>query len=92
MDPVKRPTLKDFLTVPCGTVMETVWLSVNLEYLIREWAISMQPDHGQLPGASGRAFAEWLNDEWNGWTEEEEVPVQKILEGAVSEWCGGRSF
>lgn len=92
MDAVKRPTLKDFLHVPCGEVLETVWLAVNLEYLIREWAISMQPEHGQLPGASGRAFAEWLNDGWNGWTEEEEVTVQKILEGAVSEWCGGRSF
>lgn len=89
---MKRPTLKDFLHVPCGEVLETVWLAVNLEYLIREWAISMQPEHGQLPGASGRAFAEWLNDGWNGWTEEEEVTVQKILEGAVSEWCGGRSF
>lgn len=89
---MKRPTLKDFLHAPCGEVLETVWLAVNLEYLIREWAISMQPEHGQLPGASGRAFAEWLNDGWNGWTEEEEVTVQKILEGAVSEWCGGRSF
>lgn len=24
--------------------------------------------------------------------EEEDVKVQKILEGAVTEWCGGRSF
>lgn len=89
---MRRPTLKDFLHVPCGEVLETVWLAVNLEYLIREWAISMHPDHGQLPGASGRAFAEWLNDGWNGWTEEPEFTVQKILEGAVAEWCGGRTF
>lgn len=89
---MRRPALKDFLALPCGEVLGVVLFSVNLENLIREWAISMQPDHGQLPGASGRAFAEWLNDGWNGWTEEEDVPVQKILEGAVSEWCGGRSF
>lgn len=89
---MKRPKLKEFLVLPCGQVLEMVLFSVNLESLIREWAIGMEPDQGGLPGASGRAFAEWLNDGWNGWTEEEDVPVQKILEGAVAEWCGGRSF
>lgn len=89
---MKQPTLKDFLPVPCGQVLTTVWLSVNLEYLIREWAISQAPGHGQLPGASGRAFAEWLGNGWADWTEDAGMPVQKILEGAVSEWCGGRSF
>lgn len=89
---MRQPTLKEFLASECGTILERALFATYLEDLIHEWAISMQPDHGQLPGASGRAFAEWLNHEWDGWTEEEEVPVQKILEGAVAEWCGGRSF
>lgn len=94
MEAVKRPTLKAFLPMECGEVdLESDNPIGNyLESLIREWAIGMQPTEGQLPGASGRAFAEWLSDEWNDWTEEEEVPVQKILEGAVIEWCGGRTF
>ena len=89
---MKRPTLKAFLAMPCGEVTDDIPTSRNLEELIHEWAISMQPEHGQLPGVSGRAFAEWLDDQWNGWTEEEDVPVQKILDGAVTEWCGGRTF
>lgn len=76
----------------CGAVLDTALFAAYLEDLIRVWAISTQPGHGQLPAVSGRAFAEWLNNEWLNWTGEEEVPVQKILEGAVSEWCGGRSF
>lgn len=92
MEAVKRPTLKDFLSVECGEVLETAWLAVNLEYLIREWARGTGPTEGQLPADSGRAFAEWLNNVWDNWTDEPEVSVQKILEGAVSEWCGGRSF
>lgn len=92
MDAVKRPTLKEFLVLPCGDVLGNPPVSVHLENLIREWAISMQSDHGQLPGTSGAAFAQWLDEGWGEWTEEGEVTVQKILEGAVSEWCGGRSF
>lgn len=92
MEAVKRPTLKDFLSVECGEVLETVWLSIYLESLIAEWARGTGPTEGQLPDVSSRAFAEWLDHVWSDWTEEPEVSVQKILEGAVSEWCGGRSF
>lgn len=86
----RRSALKDFLAMECGAVTEQY--DTCLTDLIREWAIGMGPTQGQLPGASGRAFAEWLNYGWEGWTEEEDVPVQKILEGAVTEWCGGRTF
>lgn len=89
---MKRPTLKVFLEMPCGQALEDIPVSVNMESLIREWAISPQPDHGQLPGTSGAAFAQWLDEGWDGWTEEPEVTVKDVLEGAVSEWCGGRSF
>lgn len=89
---MRRPVLKDFLALECGTVLELALYATYLEDLIREWAIGPGPSEGQLPGASGRAFAEWLSIEWDDWTEEEDVPVQKILEGAVTEWCGGRTF
>lgn len=92
MEAVKQPTLREFLEKPCGEVLEDIPFSVFMGDLIREWALSMQPGHGQLPGSSGRAFAGWLDAVWENWTEEPEVPVQRILEGAVAEWCGGRSF
>lgn len=89
---MRRPSVKDFLAMECGTVTELASYDRYLKDLIREWAIGMGPTEGRLPGASGRAFAEWLDHEWDGWTEEEDTPVQKILEGAVTEWCGGRAF
>lgn len=92
MAPVKRPTLKEFLALPCGDVLGNPPFSVHLESLIAEWSTGKGPTEGQLPGVSGRAFAQWLDEGWDNWTEEPEVLVQKILEGAVSDWCGGRSF
>jgi hypothetical protein len=92
VDPVKRPTLKAFLAMPCGEVLDDLSVSLTMESLIAEWAVSMLPDQGQLPSVPGRDFASWLDHVWEDWTGEPEVPVQKILEGAVSEWCGGRSF
>lgn len=92
MAAVKRPTLKDFLSVECGEILDNDRLSIYLESLIAEWARGTGPTEGQLPDVSGRAFASWLDHVWENWTEEPEVSVQKILEGAVSEWCGGRSF
>lgn len=89
---MKRPTLKAFLAMPCGEVMDDLSVSLNMESLIAEWARGTGPTEGQLPDVSGRDFASWLDHVWENWTEEGEVPVQKILEGAVSEWCGGRSF
>lgn len=85
---MRRPTLKAFLAMPCGQVVH----DLSLESLIAEWARGTGPTEGQLPDVSGRDFASWLDHMWEDWTEEPEVPVQKILEGAVSEWCGGRSF
>lgn len=89
---MKRPTLKTFLAMPCGEVMDDLSVSLNMESLIAEWARGTGPTEGQLPDVSGRDFASWLDHVWENWTEEGEVPVQKILEGAVTEWCGGRSF
>jgi hypothetical protein len=89
---MRRPALKEFRVMECGTVLETVLFATYLEDLIMEWAHSMGPTQGQLPSVSGREFAIWLNNTWTEWAEEPEVSVQKILEGAVTEWCGGRAF
>jgi hypothetical protein len=92
VEAVKRPTLKAFLAMPCGEVLEDLSVSLTMESLIAEWATGKGSTEGQLPDVSGRDFASWLDHVWETWTEEPEVPVQKILEGAVSDWCGGRSF
>lgn len=92
MAAVKRPTLKEFLAMECGEILDNDRLSIYLESLIAEWARGTGPTEGQLPDVSGRDFASWLDHVWSDWTEEPEASVQKILEGAVSEWCGGRSF
>jgi hypothetical protein len=92
VEAVTRPTLKTFLRLQCGEVLADGGLSIHLEDLIAEWATGNGPTEGQLPDVSGRDFASWLDHVWETWTEEPEVPVQEILEGAVSEWCGGRSF
>ena len=54
---------------------------------ILAWA--QEPDHGGLPERSARAFADWLSGVWADWTEEP-ITVKDVLEGAVTEWCGGR--
>lgn len=92
MDAVKRPTLKEFVAMECGAVEDNLTVSLQMESLIAEWARGTGASEGQLPDVSGRDFASWLDHVWSEWTEDPEVPVQKILEGAVSEWCGGRSF
>lgn len=92
MAAVKRPTLKAFLAMPCGEVLEDLSVSLNMESLIAEWARGKGATEGQLPDVSGRDFASWLDHVWADWIEEPEVPVQQILEGAVEDWCGGRSF
>lgn len=57
---------------------------------IFSWAAD--PEHGGLPERSARGFADWLSGCWSDWTEEPETTVKDVLEGAVSAWCGGRSF
>lgn len=84
--------LEQFLaTDPCEWNPEgTRGVTTDPAPLIHEWAKS--PEHGALPPASARAFSRWLSDAWADWAEEEQATVPEILEGAVSEWCGGRSF
>lgn len=53
-----------------------------------DWALD--PEYGGLPPRSATAFADWLDTVWNNWTEEPELTVKDVLEGAVTEWCGGR--
>lgn len=57
---------------------------------IIEWA--RDGDLGSLPDASARAFGHWLAGCWGDWTEDPETTVKNVLEGAVSDWCGGRTF
>lgn len=52
------------------------------------WA--QDPEHGDLPPESARGFANWLSNVWDDWTEEDGITVERLLNGAVTAWCGGR--
>lgn len=47
-------------------------------------------DHGGLPPESARGFTNWISNVWDDWTEEDGVTVASVLDGAVTDWCGGR--
>ena len=55
------------------------------------FAWAQDPEHGGLPERSARGFADWISGAWNDWVEEP-VKVKDLLDGAVTEWCGGRTF
>jgi hypothetical protein len=57
---------------------------------ILTWA--RDPEYGSLPEQAACPFANWLSNEWANWTEEPGRTVKEILEGAVSDFCGGRTF
>lgn len=74
--------LKILLDQPCQEA-----LAMTRDRML-DWALD--PEYGGLPPRSATAFADWLNEVWEDWTEEPEPTVKDILEGAVTEWCGGR--
>lgn len=55
-----------------------------------DWALD--PDHGGLPRSSAKAFADWLDNVWDEWTEDPTTTTKDVLEGAVTDWCGGREM
>lgn len=57
---------------------------------IMDWACD--PDYGGLSRWSGLAFAAWLRDAWPDFLDgdDDTIKVKAVLEGAVSDWCGGR--
>lgn len=55
------------------------------------FAWAQDPEHGGLPERSARGFADWLSNGWDDWCEEP-IKVKDLLEGAVTQWCGGRTF
>lgn len=78
-------TLKQ-MDAPAGSISLTV-----TAYAIAQWAVA--PDGGSLPRESADAFAVWLESAWDDFYEEgDEATVQQVLEGAVSDWCGGRTL
>jgi hypothetical protein len=54
---------------------------------IRRWAV--WDDGGALPPYSAQHFADWLD---RNLSEYEEWTVRRVLDGAVTEWCGGRTL
>lgn len=55
---------------------------------IEQWASA--EDGGDLPRESARAFGRWLDSVWTEFAEDASVTVEQVLDGAVTDWCGGR--
>jgi hypothetical protein len=85
-----RQRLEEFLAAPAEDYDPDGPRGTDPHSKILTWALD--PEYGGLPALSGRSFANWLSNCWADWTEEPGATVKDVLEGAVSDWCGGRSF
>lgn len=54
---------------------------------ILDWALD--PEYGGLPTQAARPFANWISNVWADWVEEP-IKVKDLLDGAVTDFCGGR--
>lgn len=77
-----RTQTRDLLTTPAKEVDKEVY---EVTY---DWATAA--GHGDLPARSAAGFARWMDESWEDWIEDEEATVLSVLEGAVTDWCGGR--
>lgn len=82
--------MKDFLAEPARDWDPDGSKGQSPYSKVLAWALD--PDLGGLPRYSARPFAEWISNVWADWTEDPEVTVAGVLDGAVSDWCGGRTF
>lgn len=83
--------MKHTMAVQMKQVLDSPAFATEVDWsMIRSWADS--EDGGQLPYESAGAFATWLNENWDDWTDDESATVKNVLEGAVTDWCGGRTF
>lgn len=82
--------LREFLAAPAVDYDPDRGTNPDPYNKIFAWA--RDPEHGGLPERSARAFADWLSNVWADWTDDEGVTVKAVLEGAVTDWCGGRTF
>lgn len=95
MEAVTKPTkLADFLALPATQYSVENPDGWDPYQWALEWALDA--DGGALPRYSAQPFANWIHNAWDNFLGEDEenngVTTRKILEGAVSDWCGGRSF
>jgi hypothetical protein len=91
VEAVKTPTLKTFLAED-ARAYDAGWniLASDPYSKILGWA--RDPEYGGLPEYAAYHFAQWLSNVWADWTEEPDRTVKDVLEGAVTDWCGGRTF
>jgi len=85
-----KERLKAFLAAPAADYDADQGSNPDPYNKILAWA--RDPEHGSLPERSARSFADWLSNVWADWTDDEGVTVEAVLQGAVSDWCGGRTF
>lgn len=80
-----RPQTKELLTATAAGLDDP-----NVYELAYDWATA--GGHGDLPARSAAGFARWLDEAWSDWTDDEEATVESIFQGAVTDWCGGRTL
>ncbi len=78
--------LKDFLALPAQDAPECP----GFHGKIQAWALDSE--QGSLPDLSGRSFANWIVHVWDDWADDPETTALGVLQGAVADWCGGRTF
>lgn len=54
-----------------------------LDYIRRE---------NELPDYSAVPFAAWINESWFQYSEPETLTNKEVIDGALMDWCGGRSL
>lgn len=88
--PPPIPTkMKTFLERPGVDFSVERWDAPDPYGQILDWALNA--DHGGgLPLMAARPFADWISKVWDDWCEDETATVKDILEGAITDFCGGR--
>lgn len=85
-----RARLKGFLAEPASRYDVDTLEGVDPYSKIHAWALD--PELGGLPPYAARHFANWLAGAWSDFLEPEhpDAPVKDVLDGAMSDWTGGR--
>lgn len=59
-------------------------------YDIAQWAEA--PGGGGLPVESAQPFGRWLETVWGDFADDDRASVKDVLDGALTQWCGGRTL
>lgn len=58
------------------------------ERMIRAYVVA----ENDLPDYSAEPFATWLDSTWFEYAEDPEATNRDVIDGALEDWCGGRTW